>query len=60
MKLFTSLLALLLTTAPALAHGGAHSHPHGIEDFAVAGLVFLALAGAVVRLHRQAAKAARR
>ena len=36
---------LALTATPALAHGGAHMHPHGVEGW-VASLGILALVGA--------------
>lgn len=37
MKHLTLAATMAFVASPALAHGGAHLHPHGIE-FAVAGL----------------------
>ncbi|MEX0366482.1 MAG: peptidase M23 [Ruegeria sp.] len=45
----SALAALLVTAAPALAHTGAHAHPHGSEPWIVAmGLALIAAAALVV------------
>jgi hypothetical protein len=38
-------LATLFADSPALAHGGAHLHPHGFENLTM-GLALIAVAGA--------------
>lgn len=46
-KLATTMAALIGTTGAALAHGGAHLHPHGSDTAwsLVLGVTALALAG---------------
>ncbi|MGH1416543.1 MAG: peptidase M23 [Pelagimonas sp.] len=46
---FTAVSALIAT--PALAHGGAHLHPHGVEPM-VAGLAILSVALLIFALRR--------
>lgn len=43
MKILALTAVSALVAAPALAHGGAHLHPHGME-FTVAGLAVLSVA----------------
>ena len=43
-----ALTALMAMTAPALAHSGAHAHPHGSEPWIVAmGVALIAVAALV-------------
>ncbi len=49
-------LAIPLTAGPALAHGGAHLHPHGAETWLPALLVALTLGGAAVLTYVRARK----
>lgn len=53
-KLATTMAALMATTGTALAHGGAHLHPHGSDTAwgLVLGLSALALAGVMVVVTR--------
>ncbi|MGG7646130.1 peptidase M23 [Rhodovulum sp. YNF3179] len=44
-SLFVPLPVLAVTAAPALAHSGAHAHPHGIDTGAWALGLFLVAAG---------------
>lgn len=55
----TSVTTLFFVAAPALAHDGAHLHPHGSENW-IAGLLILGLAAgiwALKSLHAQRAEA---
>lgn len=54
MKLATTMAALIGTTGAALAHGGAHLHPHGSDTAwgLVAGVTALALAGVMIFVAR--------
>lgn len=48
MKPFATLIVTAFAASPALAHGGAHLHPHGYETpLLVMGLGLIALAGAL-------------
>ncbi|TNJ44397.1 hypothetical protein [Phaeobacter sp. B1627] len=48
MKPLTALVpALALTAGPALAHGGAHVHPHGAEVWLALALVAVVVLGCV-------------
>ncbi|WP_172684809.1 hypothetical protein [Phaeobacter sp. 11ANDIMAR09] len=49
-------LAIPITAGPALAHGGAHLHPHGAETWLPALLVALTLGGAAVLTYVRARK----
>ncbi|MDV4167436.1 hypothetical protein [Rhodovulum sp. FJ3] len=53
-KLATTMAALIGTTGAALAHGGAHLHPHGSDTAwgLVLGVTALALAGAMIMVAR--------
>lgn len=53
-KLATTMAALMGTTGAALAHGGAHLHPHGSDTAwaLVAGVTALALAGVMIFVAR--------
>jgi hypothetical protein len=53
-KLATTMAALMGTTGAALAHGGAHLHPHGSDTAwgLVLGVTALALAAVLVMLAR--------
>lgn len=44
-KCLPTALITALAASPALAHGGAHLHPHGSEPFLLVG--FLAVIGAI-------------
>ena len=54
MKLATTMAALMGSTGAALAHGGAHLHPHGSDTAwgLVLGVTALALAGVMVVVAR--------
>ena len=53
-KLATTMAALMGTTGAALAHGGAHLHPHGSDTAwgLVLGVSALALAGVMIMVAR--------
>ena len=53
-KLATTMAALIGTTGAALAHGGAHLHPHGSDTAwgLVLGVTALAVAGVMVFVAR--------
>ncbi len=53
-KLATTMAALMGTTGAALAHGGAHLHPHGSDTAwgLVTGVTALALAGVMIIVAR--------
>jgi len=53
-KLATTMAALMGTTGAALAHGGAHLHPHGSDTAwgLVLGVTALALAGVMIIVAR--------
>ena len=42
---------LVLFASPALAHSGAHMHPHGVEGWVV-GLAIIAVAGTIAAVAR--------
>lgn len=51
MKILPLTAVSALVAAPALAHGGAHLHPHGVE-LTVAGLAILSAALLVFAMRR--------